>query len=180
MTVMLLRPLAVMVAIGALTLAACSAAPAGPANDPVTAVRNFVALMEAKQFDQMQAAACSELAGEMDLGSGFSAGLPGVTATQFLEAVTIQVREPQYAEVSRSADRAVVSIKGTMAMTFDRARMREILRPALEAQGKPADDAALDAWLDLMEGMMNQPLDEQVDVVNEGGEWKVCSELGSL
>jgi hypothetical protein len=120
------------------------------------------------------AAKRDEITQQLDFSASLASSLPGVDANAILAAITIAVTDLQVSEVSRAGNTAVVAVKGTMAINFDQARMREILAPVLEQQGLPA--SALDAMLAGMAGQ-SVPIDSQVEVVNENGTWLVCDSI---
>lgn len=175
----MMRKLFVAVLMAALVATSCSSLPGGAtSNDPVGAVNRVMQLITAKQFTQIAPAICAakrdEIAGQLDISQSLASSLPGVDANAILGAMTIAITDLQVNEVSRTGNTALVAVKGTMALTFDQARLREILAPVLEQQGLPA--SALDSTLATLSAQ-TLPIDSQVEVVNENGTWLVCGSL---
>jgi hypothetical protein len=88
----------------------------------------------------------------------------------------VEFKDLQTTEKSKSGTTAVVHVTGTSTITFDPAKMREIVKKVLAAQGQPADDATIDVALNAMGSQLTQTqtLDEDVNVVQEGGKWLLC------
>lgn len=165
-----------------LILSACGGAGAGA--DPVATVREAFRRLEAKQFDKLSELACA--AQKDTFGQQFdpSASLGGgVDVQKILDAVTVKVANLDVNEVSRSGNEAVVHVKAQMQLSFDPAKFKEVLREMLKAQGLgDVDDATLDQFLGpaIEQASQTQDLDEDVEMVNENGQWLICSGLGGL
>lgn len=161
----------------ALLAAACGGAPGG--GSPTAVVQAALDRMAGKQLDQLPELACAaerdRITDQFDLTGGMGSMLPGLDASALLDAVSLDVSKVVLTEGTVSGDRAEVRMTGTIGITFDAAKMREVLRPVLEEQGLPIDDASLDAMMTGLEGMAQAvPLDETVQVVREDGAWKIC------
>jgi hypothetical protein len=54
--------------------------------------------------------------------------------------------------------------------------MREVLKGVLAALGQPVDDATIDIAMNAMGSQLSQtqPMDEDINVVQEGGRWVLC------
>lgn len=161
----------------ALVVAACGGAPGG--GSPTAVVQSALDRMAAKQLDQLPDLACAaqrdRIAQEFDLTGGMAGAMPGLDADALLDAMTFDVSKVVLTEGTVSGDSAEVQMTGTIGIDLDAAKMREVLRPVLEGQGLPTDDASLDAMLAGLEGMAQSvPLDETVQVVREDGAWKIC------
>ncbi|HET7726146.1 MAG TPA: hypothetical protein VFK54_02360 [Candidatus Limnocylindrales bacterium] len=166
-------------AVLALTLvvAACGGAPGG--GSPTAVVQTALDRMAAKQLDQLPELACAaerdRITEQFDLTGGMGAFMPGLDTAALIDAVSFDVSKVVLAEGTVSGDSAEVQMTGSIGIAFDDAKMREVLRPVLEQQGLPADDASLDAMLSGLEGMAQAvPLNETVQVVREDGAWKIC------
>jgi hypothetical protein len=79
-------------------------------------------------------------------------------------------------EVSKNGNNAVVHVTADMKVSFDKDKFKVLLKTVLAAQGQPTDDATLDAAMTMMSGQLDktQHMDEDIDVVNEGGKWLIC------
>ena len=81
-------------------------------------------------------------------------------------------------EVSSSGDNASVQLGGSLTFSFDAEQLRGLLRALAEQSGQPVDEATVDALVaGLQSAGQSIPISETVDVVREGGSWKICSRL---
>jgi hypothetical protein len=165
------------VALVALSIAACG----GGGGDTTAPVKDLVNLVETKQFAKVSDLACAaekaDIAQRFDFTSAMAGGLgDGVDAQAVTDAMTVKFAEPLYKEVSKSGDKAAVQLTGTLKVGFDQAKMAEILKTALAAQGLPTDDATIQAALGTMSTGLEQgqPVDSTVDLVLENGKWMIC------
>jgi hypothetical protein len=101
----------------------------------------------------------------------------GVDPNEVFGAVKFEFKDVQTSEVSRTGESAVVRLNGTMNISIDAAKMRDVMKRVVEAQGQPVDDATLDMVIAGMTSQLSQPqpIDEEVTVVQEGGKWLICS-----
>lgn len=101
----------------------------------------------------------------------------GMDPNEVFNAVKLEFKDVKTEEKSRSGDSAVVHISGTMTVNIDPAKMREILKKVMEANGQSADDATLDAAMAAMGSQLSQTqsIDEDVTMTQEGGKWLLCS-----
>lgn len=157
---------------------ACGGTP-GAGDSPTGVVRTALDRMAAKQVDQLPELACAaqrdRITEAFDLTGGMAGLLPGLDPKALLDAVAFDVSKVVLTEGTVSGDTAEVRMTGTMGIEFDAATMREVLRPVLEGQGLPSDDASIDAMVGGLEAMaQNVPVDETVKVVREDGAWKIC------
>jgi hypothetical protein len=165
------------VALVALSVVACG----GGGGDPTAPVKDLVNLVETKQFAKVSDLACAaekaDIAQRFDFTSAMAGGLgDGVDAQAVTDAMTVKFEEPLYKEVSKSGDKATVQLTGTLKVGFDQAKMAEVLKAALAAQGLPADDATIQAALGTMSTGLEQgqPVDSTVDLALENGKWLIC------
>ncbi len=173
-----LRSVAVA-AVLIVSLAGCGGGIGGGTGDPSGAVKGaFEAAQSggvAKLADFACAAQKDEITG-MFGGSAGSLGALGLSEDEVLGAMKMEFKDIQTTEKSRSGNNAVVHVTGTMNITMDPTKVRELMRKAMEAQGQPVDDATLDMAVNAMAGSLSQsqPIDEDIAVVNEGGKWLIC------
>ena len=101
----------------------------------------------------------------------------GVDVNEVFGAVKFDFKDVQTSEVSKSGDSAVVHLSGTMNVSIDEAKMREVMKKVMEVQGQAIDDATLDMVIGAMTTQLRQPtpIDEDVTMVQEGGKWLICS-----
>jgi hypothetical protein len=101
----------------------------------------------------------------------------GMDPNEVFNAVKVEFKDVKTEEKSRSGDTAVVHISGTMAVNVDPAKMRDILKKVMEANGQSADNATLDAAMTAMGSQLSQTqtIDEDVTMAQEGGKWLICS-----
>lgn len=167
----------------ALAIAACSGGGSGPsANDPASSVKAGLEAAESGGVNKMLEYVCAAQKDEINTAlTGGLEGLEGsgVDVAALMNSVKFDLENVQTNEVSRNGNNAVVHVKGTMKMTFDQAALKDMMKKVMEAQGLPADDATIDMALQAMGSALSQAteLDEDIDVVNEGGKWLICSDI---
>ena len=167
----------VMVVIFVLSalLTACGGA---AASDPVGVVKAAMQTVVDKKFDQLAAMTCA--AQKDKVAQGFNPagalGATGADASKILDAMTITLVNPEYTKVSEDANAAVVQMKGTLSIKFDKDKLKGIMQDVLKAQGQTVTDEQLTAGLDALAGQMEQgqTLDQKVNVVKENGNWVFC------
>ena len=172
------RLTALLLATAAL-LAACGGVPGG--GDPASVVTGAMQAVANKDVDALRGFACAaqqdEIAEQFDLTGGLGELAPGVDAEQVLEAITIDTSQVTVGSPSVDGSTATVQLGGSMTIDIDAEALRPIIVAALEAQGMPTDDASVDAMLGMLGGFTGQPIPmtETLELVQEGGAWKICS-----
>ena len=170
----------VMVVIFVLSalLTACGGGGAA-ASDPVGVVKAAMQTVVDKKFDQLAAMTCA--AQKDKVAQGFNPagalGATGADVTKILDAMTITMQNAEYTKVSEDANAAVVQMKGTLSIKFDKEKLKVVMQDVLKAQGQTnVTDAQLTAGLDALAGQMEQgqTLDQKVNVVKENGQWVFC------
>jgi hypothetical protein len=174
-----LRSVAVA-AVLAISLAGCGGGLTGAnQGDPQGAVKGAFEAAQSGGVSKLADFACAaqkdEIAG-MFGGDAGSLGALGLSQDDIAGAMKMEFKDIQTTEKSRTGDNAVVHVTGTMNITFDEAKMREVMKKAAEAAGTPIDDAVLNGIMAGMAGQLSQsqPLDEDIEVVQEGGKWLIC------
>ena len=164
-----------------LAVAACTGSPLADTSAPVGVVNAAMAAAEAGGFTQLAEFMCE--ASKNDLTSAFGGGGDlgalagaGIDPNEVFGAMKIDFQDTTVTEVSKSDSEATVHLKGKMAIAFDEAKMREVLRKILDAQGLEATDQMIDAAMSMMEGQLSQTqdIDEDMKLVNENGKWVIC------
>ena len=108
----------------------------------------------------------------------FGGAIPGVDAAALADSVTIDTSGVTVGTAAISGDTATVPVTGTMKMTFDKEKIRPIIKQVMEAQGGgiTMTDEQIDQILDQMGGAAGQgiPVDESMTLKQENGAWKIC------
>jgi len=171
---------AVIAAVLMLGVVGCGGAPGANTDDPAGAVTAALAAAQSGGVTKLADYACAAQKDEIANmfgggGLGSLTGL-GVNADDIFNAMKMEFKDVKATEKSRTGDSAVVSLTGTMTITVDPAKMREIMKQMLAAQGQPVDDATLDIAMGAMASQLSQtqPLNSDVPVVKEGGKWLIC------
>lgn len=176
------RQTALLVATVALLAAACGAAPQlGGGNDPAGIAQQAMAALQARDITKLTSLACA--AQKDEIAESFTGGLsdlaPGTDPSTILQAVQVDTSKVVVGTATISGDTAVVPLTGSMKLTIDEAKLRPIVQAALQAQGAPADDAAVTAAMAFVSAFNGQeiPLDDQpITLKQEDGTWKVCDD----
>ena len=181
MTSRFLRSVAVA-AVLIVSLVGCSGGLGGGSqSDPAGAVKSAMDAAQsgglAKLADYTCAAKKNDFASLFG-GTGTTGGLGalGLTADDIAGAMKMEFKDIQTTETSKSGNNATVHVKGTMTITMDPTKMRDLMKKVMQAQGQPVDDATLNGIMTSMAGSMttSQALDEDVAVVQENGKWVLC------
>lgn len=172
-----IRPAALLLAT-AIGLAACGST--GGAT-PTDAVREAFRLVDDGDLDALVGLTCDaqkETIRQQFEFADLGAILPGADMGELFDAVSLDTSAMTIEELSSSGDSATVQLGGSLGFSFDAERMRGLLRAAAEQRGQPIDDATLDSIIAGLQGaQQSTPISQTVDVVREGGSWKLCSRL---
>ena len=174
------RQLALVITSLALAIAACGGAgPLAGGSDPASVARQAMAVLAAGDLTKLTDLACA--ASKDDIANSFTGGLgelgSGADAAALLQAVKIDTSKVTVGEATVTGDTAVVPLKGSMTISFDKEKIKPIIAAALQSQGVPADDAAVDAAMGFLTAFEGQaiPLDDQpLTLKQENGAWKLC------
>jgi hypothetical protein len=166
-----------------LTIAACGGGGplGGGSDDPVGVVNAAIAAAESGGFQKLADFSCAAnkddfanaFGGSGDLGSLTDAG---VQADELFSAMKVDFQDVNATESSKTDSEATVHIKGKIALTFDEAKMKEIIKKVLEAQGVPATDQMVDLAMSQMGTALSQTqdIDDDLKLIKENGKWVVC------
>jgi hypothetical protein len=165
-----------------LLIAACSGVPgAASGNDPAAVVKDALAKVAAKDVNGLANLACAGQADEVrqqfDMAGQLASAVPGANAQDIVNSITIDTSAVTVGSSTVSGDTATVPVSGTMKMTFDKEKLRPIIKQMLEAQGGGVQmtDEQIDGILDTMGGGgQGVPLNETLTLKQEGGAWKIC------
>jgi hypothetical protein len=163
---------------------------------PDATVQNFLAAIEAKDFEALPSFFCEEFAAQaatFDL-SGLTAGMPeGTDAQALLDAFILDTETTTLEVVSQSDSEAVVKLVGSLSMDIDTEALALFIMSMLAAtglQGSPDPGASPDPAMLAMIAMMTDTItseltaettdiDEETTLVPGGAmPWLICSELG--
>jgi hypothetical protein len=162
-----------------LAVAACGgSSPLGGGGDPASVVKDALAVVQSKDLAKIGDLACAAKKDEVVESLDFSKGLEGsgVDSQQVLDAMSIDTSKVTVGTPVINGDTATVPLSGSMTMSVDAEKMKPIVKAQLEAQGLPADDAAVDAMMGMVGAFTGQdiPMDQSMTLVKENGAWKIC------
>jgi hypothetical protein len=132
----------------------------------------------AKLADYTCAAKKGDFASLFGTGGGLSSlAAAGIDTNTLFDAIKVDFQDLKTAETSKTADKATVHVTGKTTVTFDAAKMKEVFKKVMAANGQPADDATIDATIAAMSSSLStsQTLDSDVNLVQENGKWLICS-----
>lgn len=158
---------------------ACSSGPAA-GSDPAGTVQAAINAVStggvAKLADFACAAKKADPLGALGAGNMDSLTQAGVKPEDVFGAMTMTFANVTTTQTAKTDTTATVHVTGDATVTLDKDKMREIIKTMLTTQGKPTDDATLNLVMNAMSGQLSQTqkLDEDVQLVNEGGKWLVC------
>jgi hypothetical protein len=175
------RLIAASLVAGLMTIAACSGTPGSGSDDPAGVVNSAIAAAESGGFQRLVEFSCA--ANKDDFANAFGGGdlsqlgAAGINPDELFAALKVDFQDVTATETSKSDTEAKVHLKGKMAISFDEAKMRELMKKVLEAQNLPATDQMIDVAMTSMSSAMSQTqdLDEDLALIKEDGKWVVCS-----
>jgi hypothetical protein len=167
------------------TLVACGGGD-DDGGDPVAVVKDLFKAIEDEKFDTIPDLACAaqkeEVATSFDFGAmiGSSFGAEDVDPQLVLDAMSFKFSDPEYKEVSKSGDKAVVHAKGRLEISVDPDKFKVLVRELLAGQGLedvPDDmiDQAMGPALEQFENF-GEDIDEDFELIKEDGKWLICEE----
>ena len=164
--------------LGALLAGCASAAPDNPAGT----VRQAFSLVDQGNIDGVVGLTCeaqkATIRQQFDVSGSLGRVVPGVDVNQLIQAINIDATGLAITQTSASVDKASVQVVGTMKVSVDAPRLRDMFKKLAEQQGQPVDDATLDGLVSTLQAVSQSiPVNQTVDVVREGGAWKICSRL---
>lgn len=168
------------IALAAILLVTACSSSGSSSNEPAGAVSAAMDAAEsgglAKVLDYTCAAKKNDAAALFGGGDLGSLAALGIDSKAMSDAVKMDFQDVKTTETSKSADKATVHVTGKMVISFDEAKMKELLKQVMANTGQPADDATINAAMAAMSSAMtqSQDLDEDVAVVQEGGKWLIC------
>jgi len=163
-------------------VAACGGGSSGPGGDPVSTVKGMANVVSSGQWDKIADYACAaqkeELKKQFDFSKLAGDAFGGMDVGDIGDAIKISFTNLEVKEKSRAGDKAVVTMTGKMKMEFNKDKMKALVKKAAEAAGQPVDDAQIEMALGMLSGLggMEQDVNSDLDLVNEGGKWLICSE----
>jgi hypothetical protein len=177
------RKLLFVALLFALVLAACGGG--GDGEEPVAVVEKVVKAMESLDVEEASQYFCQERQDELaqTLESGFEElEALGMDPDELLDAFKLEMSDMKYEEKSKDDNTAVVGVSGTMSLDFDTDKLKEFFREAAEAAGQEVTDEQLDMMIGMFAAMGGQeaPVEGEVELVKEDGDWVVCDELDFL
>jgi hypothetical protein len=169
--------------LGVILLAACGGGSEG--DEPTAVVKEVVDAMQTLDVEAASENFCEEQKSELNssLDEGFAElEALGLDPNELMDAFQLNFADLEYEERSQEGDEAVVHVSGTMSLDFDTEKLKDFFRQASEASGQEVSDQELDFVVGIFESMSGQeaPLDGDVKLIKEDGEWVVCDELNFL
>jgi hypothetical protein len=167
--------------IGAVMIAVAACGGGAPnTSDPAGAVTAAFDAAESGGITKLTEFACA--AQKDDIAAVFGgqglAGLEaaGISADDLFGSMKMSFDNVTTKETSRTGDKAVVHVTGDMKIDFDRTKFKEILKTMMQQAGQAVDDATLELAMGAMESQLSQTqkIDEDMNVVQEGGKWLIC------
>jgi len=160
-------------------LGACSSAPAA-GTDPKGTVQAALTAVSSGGLTKLADFTCAAKKGDpmSALGASNVESLTaaGIKPEELMAAMAMTFANIAVTEKAKTDTTATVHVTGDSTITLDKDKMRGIMKAVLVSQGKPADDATLDLVMNAMGSQLtqSQKIDEDIDLVNEGGKWLLC------
>jgi hypothetical protein len=177
------RLIVLALVVGAV-LAGCRAGASPTATvvgSPVLTVQSAVAMVEAKQFDQLASLACAarqaEVEARLDLVPDIAAALPPeISTAQGLSALEVSFDQGELDQASRLGDLATVRLVGTLRVAVDRVQVSQLIQQIGRARGTPVSDAVAAALADAFAARVQarQVVDATIPLAVQRGRWLIC------
>jgi hypothetical protein len=172
----------VLAVVAIVALAGCGGAAAPSTSDPAGTVSAALDTAETGGFAKLADYTCAAKKGDFASLFGGAGGdlssltAMGINANTLFDAIKVDFQDVKATETSKSGDKATVHVTGKTTITFDPAKMKEVFKQIMAANGQPTDDTTIDAAIAAMSSQMtqSQTLDEDVSMVQEGGKWLIC------
>ncbi len=172
-------PLAVL--FGALLAIAAGCGGSPSANDPSGAVQAALSAATSGGLAKLSDYSCAAKKG--DIANAFGGvdtsalQAAGIDVTDLLGAMSMKFENVSTTQVSKSDSAATVHLSADLTIAFEEDKMRTIMKTMLAAASQPVDDATLDVAMGAMSAGLSRSskVDEDVQLVNEGGKWLLCS-----
>jgi uncharacterized lipoprotein YajG len=175
--------------VTALLLAGCQTAPAAPAatdtptpQDPVDVAKSVLGAATQLDVTQVSGRVCSAM--RSDIEQQINDGLSqlealGLNREELQQVMTVNLDGLDFTEASREGDTAVVDVTGEISVSFNQDQLKQVLTAAAEASGQQVPESQIDSLVGMVVSQADQPVpvDTQIDMVMEEGQWRVCSNL---
>lgn len=166
--------------LASLVLAGCGAGGPSPSGSPEATVRAAITLVEAKQFDRLEALACgrrkAEVRSRFDLVPIAAAVPPELATQQALDALTVDFSTVDLRQTFELFGNATVHLQGALQVSVDQAKARQLIEQVARARGTPvsATVAAAAASAFAAKVQQRQTIDATIPVQVVAGAWLIC------
>ena len=151
--------------------------PVAAADSPEAAVNQLLDAVEGGNYDAIDTLVCEaeRSAVRAMLDPGEAVGMEGAR-----DLLRFEVQDRAVEVTSEDGAEATVRITGTMSMNVAEGDVEAIALALLEADMGELSEEDIDLMLPFMEMALTQsmPMDEELTVIEENGEWLVCGGLG--
>ncbi len=172
---------AIVAAACAAVVGGCTGGVPNPST-PVAAAHEAFRLVDAGDLDALVALTCAAEQATIrrqfdfsDLGTAVGAG---IDLSPLFAAIELDASALTITETSVTGDRASVLLAGPLTVRFDAEQLRDLFRRLSEQQGQTVEPERFEALIAALQATSQTvPINETIDVVREGGSWKLCSRL---
>lgn len=160
-----------------------SALPVAAADDPEAAVEDFLAAVAERDYTRLDEVTCEAERGPVREAFDIAGQLGLPADDPAAGALRIEVADPSVDLLAEEGDSATVRLQASLTVAVDDDSVDDLVRAILEADLGPDDPPPTDEDVEMMAGFMggflnmSQPIDEEVSLVREDGEWLVCGGL---
>ena len=152
-----------------------------PSDSPVDPVRGALDRVLAHDLAAASQFVCAEERNASDFPFSIPgifapvAALPGFDVPRTLSVIDLDASEVTLTEKPGNTDGAVVELGGVLVERFDPAEVDALFRAYAAESGQPIEQDLLQETIDnVSRGDVRLDLREELRVVREGGQWKVC------
>lgn len=157
--------------------------PAAAADSPEGAVNDVLDIALTRDYPRFETAVCADKRDRAAEVLDITAQMGLDADPALLEDLVMEIRDRSFEVISDDGQTALVRVMATSSMSYPEDQVEDLVRAMLEADRGPDDpvtDEEMAFALPLMGGVLNGtfPMDEEVTVVLEDGEWRVCGGFG--
>ena len=175
----------VSLAVASALVLGSAAGPSAAADDPEAALTSLLEAVTARELEDLDGLVCAE--GQEAVREAFGdAGLGIDLMALSFDPVGVSIEEPTIAILTSDDTTASARVTATLAIDVEDQQMREFVREIIEASAGPDDLPVTDDDVDEMVPLaadamgLRQPLDAEIGLTLEDGEWVVCGGFGGV
>jgi hypothetical protein len=161
------------------------AGPVHAQDSPEAAVEVLLDAVEALQLDAIPELVCEDYRDDARAAYDPTADfedLPGIDASRFLDALSIDISERMIDVVDQQDGWALVHVNAVTAISIDETVAKELAALVAGLMSDEVDDASIDSLTATMVAAIetDEAISSELEVIEENGNWRVCDDIAGL